>query len=292
MKFTKNSENEYLSHITIGAGVKDSYTEEWIDGDGNTGTNEVDTSGHKVKVYLNPYDDSFEKSKMILLEETNSITLGTCTNINLNQPIEIAGDKFSLVFEFGGNITGNILDIVDFKSSQTADGERISGNLYSSFDFDSIWELENGEFPVYAFTINKTISKISVKNPPNKTVYVVGENFDKTGMVIMVEYSDGTSKEITNYIYTPSEALKVTDEKITISYTEGNVTKTVEQDITVINAPQSNTEDNKEETGDDSVTPEKELPNAGVVKNIVITLIVLVIVSVTLYYRYNKYKNI
>lgn len=133
-----------------------------------------------------------------------------------------------------------------------------------------------------------TLTNLKVTKSPTKTTYTEGEKFDKTGMVVTAEYSDGTSKEITDYTYTPSETLKSTDKKITISYTEGEITKTVQQDIIVINAPQNNTEDNK----DESLTPDKELPNAGVVKNIVITLIVLVIVSVTLYYRYNKYKNI
>lgn len=227
MKFTKNSENEYLSHITIGAGIRDSWTSSWVGSDGSSGTTTVDTSGHKVKVYLNPYDDSFEKSKMILLEETNSITLGTNTNINLDKPIEIVGDKFSLVFEFGNKYNGNILDLVWFTDSCS------SGNLYSAYDFDSLWELEGGEFPVYAFTINKSISNISIKNPPNKTIYEVGDNFDKTGMQVVANYNDGSSVEITDFNIIDGENLEEGQENVTVSYKIDGIVKTTVQDITV-----------------------------------------------------------
>lgn len=129
-----------------------------------------------------------------------------------------------------------------------------------------------------------TLTNLKVIKSPTKTTYTEGEKFDKTGMIVTAEYSDGTSKEITNYTYTPSGALKITDEKIIIAYTDEGKTKTVGQNITVIKASQNNT--------DDSLTKDKELPNTGVIRNIVITLIVFIIVSIILYYRYNKYKNI
>ena len=137
-----------------------------------------------------------------------------------------------------------------------------------------------------------TLTNIKITKAPTRTTYTEGEKFDKTGMVVTAEYSDGASKAITNYTYTPSEALKTTDEKVTISYTEGEVTKTVNQDITVINALENNTEDNKEDTKGDSVTPDKEIPKAGVEKNIILVIGVVLIVTMASYLGYKKYKNI
>ena len=141
-----------------------------------------------------------------------------------------------------------------------------------------------------------TLTNIKITKAPIKTTYTEGEKFDKTGMVVTAEYSDGTSKEITNYTYTPSEALNTTDKKITISYTEGEVTKTVAQEITVINAPENNTEDNKEDTKedvkDDSSKSDKEIPKAGVEKNIILVIGVVLIVTMASYLGYKKYKNI
>ena len=42
----------------------------------------------------------------------------------------------------------------------------------------------------------KVISKIEKKESPSKTVYVVGEKFDATGMILNVTYNDNSSKEI------------------------------------------------------------------------------------------------
>ena len=141
-----------------------------------------------------------------------------------------------------------------------------------------------------------TLTNIKITKAPTKTTYTEGEKFDKTGMVVTAEYSDETSKEITKYTYTPSEALKTTDKKITISYTEGEVTKTVVQEITVINAPENNTEDNKEDTKedvkDDSSTSGNEIPKAGVEKNIILVIGVVLIVTMASYLGYKKYKNI
>ncbi len=137
-----------------------------------------------------------------------------------------------------------------------------------------------------------SLTNIKITKAPTKTTYTEGEKFDKTGMVVTAEYSDGTSKEITNYTYTPSGALKATERKVTISYTEGEVTKTVAQDIKVINVPENNAEDNKEDTKDDSVQPEKEIPKAGVEKNIIFVIGVVLIVTIASYLGYKKYKNI
>ena len=82
--------------------------------------------------------------------------------------------------------------------------------------------------------VEKTLSKIEITTPPTKTAYTEGEKFDKTGMKVIATYSDGTTKEIKNYAYTPAGALKTTDKVITVSYTENGVTKTATQEITVV----------------------------------------------------------
>ena len=80
----------------------------------------------------------------------------------------------------------------------------------------------------------KTLESIKVTTAPTKTAYTEGEKFDKTGMKVIAKYSDGTTKEIKNYAYTPAGELKTTDKTITVSYTENEVTKTATQEITVV----------------------------------------------------------
>ena len=80
-----------------------------------------------------------------------------------------------------------------------------------------------------------TLTGISVKTEPTKMTYNEGESFDATGMVIEATYSDTSKKDITTYTYAPTVALTTSDTEVTISYTEGGVTKTCTQDI-VVNA--------------------------------------------------------
>lgn len=74
---------------------------------------------------------------------------------------------------------------------------------------------------------------IAITTPPTKTAYKVGETFDSTGMVVTAAYSNGATLIATGYIVSPDRPLTVSDTEITVRYTEGGVTKTAAQAITV-----------------------------------------------------------
>ena len=85
-------------------------------------------------------------------------------------------------------------------------------------------------------TAEKTLTGITITSAPTKTKYTVGETFDKTGMVVTATYDDGTGAivmDISKFTVKPAEALTMAVTKVTVSYTEGGVTKTAEQTITV-----------------------------------------------------------
>lgn len=74
---------------------------------------------------------------------------------------------------------------------------------------------------------------IAVTTAPSKTAYKVGETFDPAGMVVTAAYSNGATLIATGYIVSPDRPLTATDTEITVRYTEGGVTKTAAQAITV-----------------------------------------------------------
>lgn len=80
---------------------------------------------------------------------------------------------------------------------------------------------------------NSALSKIAITKIPNKIAYTEGESFSPSGMVIIATYENGTSKEVTDYQYSPNGALKTGNNSITISYTEDGTTKTTAQSISV-----------------------------------------------------------
>ena len=85
-------------------------------------------------------------------------------------------------------------------------------------------------------SINKIIklTSIKVKQEPGKKTYIEGQNFESTGMKIEAIYNNGTTEEISNYQVTNGNNLKLGQTGVTISYTEDGVTKTIGQDIRVI----------------------------------------------------------
>ena len=80
------------------------------------------------------------------------------------------------------------------------------------------------------------LASISITTPPAKTTYTAGETFDPAGMVVTATYSNGATLACTGYSYEPNTPLVDGTTKVTIRYTEGGVTKTTEQAITVSKA--------------------------------------------------------
>lgn len=79
-----------------------------------------------------------------------------------------------------------------------------------------------------------SLSSIAVTTPPTKTSYQVGESFDATGMVVTATYTNGATLVVGGYTVSPQTmTLGVTE--VTVSYTEGGITKTATQAVTVSN---------------------------------------------------------
>lgn len=136
----------------------------------------------------------------------------------------------------------------------------------------------------------KLLTSIEITTLPTKTKYTEGEKFSTAGMKVTAKYSDGTSKEITNYTLSPNTTLKTTDKTIIITYTEGNVTKTAEQVITVTKKETEGTV-NVITIKKDNTVADKEYPKTGV-ERIVLPIILLAVISGTAYIINKKYKKI
>ena len=83
------------------------------------------------------------------------------------------------------------------------------------------------------------LTGIAIITPPSKTTYTAGETFDPAGMVVQATYSNGATLQATGYAYSPSTPLTDGTTKVTIVYTEGGVSATVEQEITVVHRLES-----------------------------------------------------
>lgn len=83
----------------------------------------------------------------------------------------------------------------------------------------------------------KTLAGIAVTKAPVKTEYYRDEKFDPAGMEVTASYSDNSTKALAAnaYTLTPSvdTPLKTTNKAVTVSYTEGGVTRTATTPIKV-----------------------------------------------------------
>lgn len=86
-------------------------------------------------------------------------------------------------------------------------------------------------------TVQNLLKNIAIITPPDETNYEIGDNINLDGMIVKAYYSDGSSKTITNYTFSPKIVNSLDDTEITISYTEAGITKTAIQEITVGETP-------------------------------------------------------
>ncbi len=60
---------------------------------------------------------------------------------------------------------------------------------------------------------------IEITKMPDKTEYQAGENFDPTGMIVTVTYSDGSREDVTGYAIEGGDGLSAESQEVKISYT-------------------------------------------------------------------------
>ena len=95
----------------------------------------------------------------------------------------------------------------------------------------------------------KTLESISVDVTGAKTSYEVGEEFDTTGIVVTAHYNDETTADVSasaEYAGFDSSAA-VAEQVITVSYLEGEVTKTTSFNVEIVEPAPAKTDWTKEE---------------------------------------------
>ena len=90
------------------------------------------------------------------------------------------------------------------------------------------------------FETAPTLSSIAVTTPPDKTSYTVGESLDLSGMVVTATYSDDSTHAVSQYTTKPADGSTLDaagTTTVTVSYTEGGITRTTTIDVEVSAPP-------------------------------------------------------
>ncbi|MBQ0003026.1 MAG: bacterial Ig-like domain-containing protein [Treponema sp.] len=105
------------------------------------------------------------------------------------------------------------------------------------------------------------LSSIEITAQPTKTVYIVGEELDTTGLEVTAVYSDESRKTVNNWKTSGFDSSKaITNQTVTISYTENEVTKTAEFNVEIKEKKLENPPENPPEEPPVENPPKTEPP--------------------------------
>ena len=212
------------------------------------------TQEYTCKVFVNPNGDSKAKEDLqevkLKAGETETFEAGYHT-IEFAEPIKLTGDKFVVVVQVTNDYQQKVIALESKEAdSMWQDAIVNPGESFCAIETEfenNVWtdlatmedEALRGNLCIKAYTTSEevaeevTLTDIYVETQPTKTAYIEGENFDKSGMKVMARYSDGSTKEVTNYTIVGGENLTTDVTSVTIQYTEDGITKTTTQAITV-----------------------------------------------------------
>ena len=158
---------------------------------------------------------------------SHTVTIAICTNGSVSADVASGATVLS-----GTTIT---------LSNTPATGYKLTAyDVYKTDDATTKVTVTDGKFimPEFDVTISATfeqlkeLDKIEVNTTNVKTTFWQGETFNSTGLVVTAYYTDETST-----IVTPKSIIGSTAEagtkQVTVSYTEGEITKETKYDITV-----------------------------------------------------------
>ncbi len=146
-----------------------------------------------------------------------------------------------------GTETTTVCRADDTKLQETVIATHQDGSKTSTstdYDVDGITVLATtvDEISVQNHVVLRTVDgietarlTIAITTAPAKTAYTVRDTFDPANMVVTATYADGTAEDVTTdtSIDSADLALSLADVAITLRYTEGGITATTTQAITV-----------------------------------------------------------
>jgi len=126
-----------------------------------------------------------------------------------------AGEKFIAEFEF---FPADSTDCISMKAGSSA--VSVAGmELTAKSKGSTVVTATTTSGLTYEFTVNvRTVKNIQVTQMPTKTTFKLGEELDLTGMVLTVNYSDNTTKQVTDYTVSGYNNSVEGENKITIKW--------------------------------------------------------------------------
>ena len=127
------------------------------------------------------------------------------------------------IFVSHESVDNGILHVPYFSQG---DNQNSTCLLFASNTNNGIILFDISDIIIHVYTTPPTLTSIDILSYPNETRYLDGSSFSRTGLRILAHYENNTTREVNSFTCSPS-VVTSSNKTITISYTEGNVTKTL-----------------------------------------------------------------
>lgn len=123
-------------------------------------------------------------------------------------------------------------------SSKVVTGYNVSADLSTAGEQKAtVTYSEAGVTRTATFTVQVSpvsLNKILIFRKPDKTSYIKGEEINTAGMIVKAQYTNGTTKTVTDYIVESARNFSEGEQQVKITYEENGVVCTAYCNITVI----------------------------------------------------------
>ena len=176
------------------------------------------------------------KSGAMYLTTVTITWLPTISKVTIADPIENGSVSVAGAADLNSVAAGTVLTLT---ATPATDYKFSAYDVYKTDDATVKVTVTDGKFimPEYDLTISatfvpvKTLTNIEITTPATQTTFWQGETFNSTGLEVTAHF-DGAADEVVTPTVTGSTATAGT-QTVTVSYTEGTVTKSTSYEITV-----------------------------------------------------------
>ncbi len=189
----------------------------------------LDETGQSIVSKLDDIKDAIGVSGEFVPIKIMITTPPTKTTYLAGESLDLTGIIVKLLASNGSQI-----DVTSECTFSPASGATLSESVNVVISY--YWYKDDVTFSASQAVAVKTLESIAITTPPTTVDYTDGDTLDLTGLVVTATYDDTSSDDVTSEcVFSPSAGavLSTSDNAITVSFTQGGVTKTATQPITV-----------------------------------------------------------
>jgi len=106
------------------------------------------------------------------------------------------GETYRALFELYPEDANDVITLTASNNNVTINGH----DIYARYSGDTVITATTTSGLTYEFSVHiRSVKNIEILTLPTKTSYLMGENFDPAGMVVQVNYYDGSSKTVEDF---------------------------------------------------------------------------------------------